>query len=272
MEAKTKELPVAPEPEPAAREFYRRSLEVARRSGIPFLIGGAYALGRYTGVVRDTKDLDLYILPDQARPMLAAFAAAGFKAEMVFSHWLAKAYLGDQFVDLIFGEGNGLAPVDQEWFDLATPDRLLGQPVKLAPIEEMIRSKAFIMERERYDGADVAHLIRARGRSLDWKRLLDRFGPHWRVLLAHLVMFGFVFPSERSVIPGWLLEELTERLRKETAGPDLPERLCQGTLVSRQQYLIDIHRWGYRDPRLQPEGRLTREEIDRWTEAIGRDR
>ncbi len=59
----------------------------------------------------------------------------------------------------------------------------------------MIWSKAFIMERERYDGADIAHLILACGRDLDWRRLLGRFGRRWRVLLSHLVLFGFVYPG-----------------------------------------------------------------------------
>jgi len=42
----------------------------------------------------------------------------------------------------------------------------------------MIWSKAFIMERDRYDGADIAHIIRTCGKGLDWSRLLHRFGSH----------------------------------------------------------------------------------------------
>ena len=59
--------------------------------------------------------------------------------------------------------------VDDLWFTHAAPGRVLGVPVLLCPPEEMIWSKAFIMERERYDGADVAHLILACGRELDWR-------------------------------------------------------------------------------------------------------
>jgi hypothetical protein len=42
----------------------------------------------------------------------------------------------------------------------------------------MIWSKAFIMERERFDGADVMHLIHENANRLDWNRLLERFGQH----------------------------------------------------------------------------------------------
>src|SRR6266853_3685632 len=62
-------------------------------------------------------------------------------------------------------------------------------------------SKAFVMERERYDGADIAHLLHARAEALDWGRLARRFGRHWRVLLSHLILFGFIYPSERTRIP-----------------------------------------------------------------------
>ena len=110
--------------------------------------------------------------------------SAGYETELVFSHWLAKIRSPEGFIDVIFSSGNGVATVDDGWFEHATRGRVLGVPVKIAPAEETIWSKAFVMERERYDGADVAHLILAHGERLDWKRLLARFGPHWRVLLA----------------------------------------------------------------------------------------
>src|SRR5207302_251148 len=87
---------------------------------------------------------------------------------------------------------HALAVVNDAWFEHAVAGEALGRRVRLVPPEEMIWQKAYIMERERFDGADVLHLLRARGRRLDWPRLLARFGPHWRVLLSHLVLFGFV--------------------------------------------------------------------------------
>src|SRR5262249_10224454 len=136
------------------------------------------------------------------------------------------------------------------------------------PPEEMIWSKGFVQERERFDGADIAHLIRASGRRLDWPRLLVRFGRHWRVLLSHLVMFGYIYPSEREKVPGWVLEAFLGSLRQEAALPPPTERICQGTLLSREQYLIDILRWGYADPREGAHGTMTSEHIAHWTTAI----
>ena len=88
--------------------------------------------------------------------------------------------------------------------------------MRLIPAEEMIWSKAYIQERERFDGADVAHILLRRAETLDWEHLLERFGSHWRVLLEHLVAFGFIYPSERHRIPPFVMRELISRLQDES--------------------------------------------------------
>ena len=145
---------------------------------------------------------------------------------------------------------------------------MLGLAVKVVPVEEKIWTKAFIMERERYDGADVAHLIHACAPRMDWARLLQRFGPHWRVLLSHLVLFGFIYPSDRSLVPQWLMDELTERLRVETRSVPPRGGHCAGTLLSREQYLPDVAHKGYEDVRLGPHSTMTHDDVAEWTAAI----
>ena len=70
------------------------------------------------------------------------------------------------------GASNGVARVDDLWFTHAVDAQLFDVPVQLCPAEEMMWSKGFVQERERFDGADVMHLIRELGSSLDWDRLL----------------------------------------------------------------------------------------------------
>jgi hypothetical protein len=255
----------------AAHKVYREALARIVKSGTPFLVGGAYAFARYTGIERFTKDFDVFVTHDQVERLLGALRDTGFRTERTFKHWLAKAYAGEYFVDLIYSSGNGIARVDRSWFERAVEGEVLGFNVKLVAPEEMIWSKSFIMERERFDGADVAHILRATSDRLDWARLLNRFGPHWRVLYSHLVLFGFVYPAERARIPGWLMEQLTERLASELRAVPPPHPICQGTILSREQYLPDVDQWGYIDARLFPHGSLTPEETAAWTEAIGQD-
>jgi hypothetical protein len=253
--------------DPETRRVYLEALRALRRARVKFLIGGAHALAPYTGIARDTKDLDVFLRKRDCESALAVLGAAGFTTEFTFPHWLAKAYAGDRFIDLIFGAGNGVALVDDLWFTHAVPGHVLGAPVLLCPPEEMIWSKAFIMERERYDGADIAHLILACGREMDWRRLLGRFGSRWRVLLSHLVLFGFVYPGEQAAIPDAVMTHLLRRL-DERAWPEEGTRVCNGTLLSRQQYLMDVTERGYADGRLAPRGQMTAAEIAHWTAAI----
>lgn len=264
--------PISPNaPDADAEAFYRRSLQLLHDADVPYLVGGAYAFVHFTGIARKTKDIDLFIRPADRDAALAAFTREGYEVEITYPHWLAKAWQGKHFIDLIYNLGNGLSPVDDEWLTHAADAIVLDVPVKLCPAEEIAFSKAFVMERDRYDGADVAHLFRAVGPLLDWNRLLQRFGPHWRILLTHLIQFGYIYPSEANRIPGSVMNELLSRLRREL-GPDAEVaeeagKLCRGTLLAGGQYLIDVEQWGYRDARLLPDGTLTEDEIHRWKEA-----
>jgi hypothetical protein len=250
------------------RHFYRRVLSSLNKEGTPFLVGGAYGLTHYTGVERHTKDLDLFVRKRDCSKILKALSKAGFATEVTFPHWLAKAYWQSNFIDIIFGSGNGIARVDDEWFEHSVEADILGIPVRLCPPEEMIWSKAFVMERERFDGADIAHLLRSCGDRLDWQRLLRRFGDQWPVLLSHLILFSFIYPSERSLVSASIMEQLLDLARRD-AWPDPPKnRVCRGTILSRGQYLDDVLRGGYLDARLLPPSSMSREEIDRWTAAI----
>jgi hypothetical protein len=254
----------------AAHKVYREGLGRMVRSGVPFLVGGAYAFGRYTGIERFTKDFDVFVRPEDLDRLLGVLDDAGFRTERTFKHWLAKAYCGDDFLDLIYSSGNGIARVDADWFRHAVEGEVLGHRVRLVAPEEMIWSKSFIMERERYDGGDVAHLLRAAADSLDWPRLVSRFAGYWRVLYTHLVLFGFIYPSERARVPLWVMEQLTDRLASELRTSAASDRICQGTILSREQFLPDVERWGYIDARVLPLGHMTPEETAAWTEAIGK--
>ena len=253
------------------RDFYVRSMEVMSKGGLPFLVGGAYAFAQYTGIERHTKDFDIFIRHEDFERAAKLFSDAGYHVERTFAHWLGKAFRGEDFVDLIFSAGNAVAAVDDLWFEHAVTSRVFGMQVKLIPAEEMIWSKGMIMERERYDGGDVAHIIHAVGEELDWRRLIDRYGLYWRTLYAHIILFGFIYPSRRSVIPSWVMDELAKRLASETKEGDAKEKVCNGTIISRQQYLVDIHEWGYKDARLQPLGNMSSEEIAHWTAGIALD-
>ena len=244
--------------------FYRQSMELLQAAELPFLVGGSYALCVYTGIARHTKDFDLLVRPNDFPVALEVFRRSGLRVEEVHPHWLGKIFRDGEAIDIIFRAGNGLCSVDDLWFEQARPAEIFGLQIRLGPPEEMIWMKSFIMERERFDGADVAHLLFHCAVDMDWNRLVTRFGPDWRVLLSHLILFGFIFPSEKDRIPRTILEELLRRVVESETEPD---RVCRGTLLSRVQYLPDVREGRLRDARLDPRVGLSWSEVEAWSEA-----
>ena len=238
------------------------ALRALVRANVPFVVAGAYATFEYTGIFRDTKDLDVFLRRRDLEDALDALEADGFRRQMEDPIWIAKAWKGEWFVDLIFSSGNGVAVVDDLWFAHARQGEVMGVPVLLAPPEEIVWSKGFVCERERFDGNDVANLVRAVGHEMDWERVLDRFGDHWEVLLSHLVLYRFSFPSDRSQVPRWVMDELLRRALGHLVEEDPGRKVCRGTLVSKEQYRHVVEHLGYEDERARLQETLAAEAAD----------
>src|SRR5437868_9020985 len=102
-----------------SRDFYRNALSRFDENHLPYLVGGAYAFARYTGIERHTKDFDVFIRRSDFERACHLFQAAGYRTELAFQHWIGKVWSGEDFVDLIFSAGNGVAAVDELWFQYA---------------------------------------------------------------------------------------------------------------------------------------------------------
>jgi hypothetical protein len=242
------------------------ALRALNRAQAPVLIGGAFAFTHYTGIVRDTKDLDLFVRETDLPQVLGALAAEGFATSTPFPHWLSKAQLDTLSIDIIFASGNGLGRVDDDWFQYAREATLYGELIRVTPAEEMLCSKVFVMERERYDGSDVAHLLASQGLTLDWARIVRRLGEHVPVLFSHIVLFHYIYSDAADRLPPGLFGELLARTR-QTLADRPPNLVCRGSLMSRQQYLPDTTMRGYEDARLTL-GAMSEDEVRIWTEAI----
>lgn len=230
------------------RLIYKRALEALNAASVPYIVAGAYAIYEHTGIYRKTKDLDLFFEPSAVVPAAAALRDAGFVTRLEDAHWLAKATAGQHFVDLIFGMGNGVAFIDTEWITNSLPSILAATPVRIAPAEELIWHRLFINERHRHDMADILHLILCLGDTLDWERLVRRVGPHWPLLLAQVLVFGYVYPAYRTNVPEWVLDQLLERARTEGAADAEGADFTRGPLLSRFSFTIDVREWGFSDP------------------------
>lgn len=230
-----------------ARAFYEEALEGLKESGANFMMGGGFALYQYTGIERDMKDLDVFCKPSEYPSIMKYFASKGFETELTDVRWLAKVFDGPHYIDIIFDTVNNICTVDDTWYEHATECDFGNVRVKVLPPEELVWCKIYVQNRERYDGADVNHIFLKWGKKLDWKRLYARLDQHWHLLLAQILMFQFVYPSEfHEIIPRWLFDNLMERAREQYDLPSAVEKVCRGPIIDQTQYQVDIKTWDYK--------------------------
>jgi hypothetical protein len=224
-----------------AQKFYRDVLSYLQESNEPFMVGGGFAFFHYTGIVRQTKDLDIFCKSSQCPRLLQFFNRRGYTTELTDVRWLAKVFSGPHFMDIIFDSPNNICSVDDTWYEHAVAAEFHGIPVKILPAEELIWCKLYVQNRERYDGADVNHLLLHCGKQLDWQRLMNRIDRHWHLMLAQFLLFQFVYPSDyKDIIPRQLFDGLIERARQQYEVPASLERICRGPLIDQTQYASDI--------------------------------
>lgn len=245
--AEEKPLPVssstAPEFPPEQERLFREVLQVLSQGGVPFVVSGAFALQQHTGIWRDTKDLDVFLAAQHVPQALECLINDGFECSVVDPVWLAKAHRGDFFVDLICGMSNAVIVVEENWIARGMPAEIVGVPVRVLAPEELIASKLFVTRRERFDGADIAHIINGTRGHLDWERLLHLAGAHWEMLLWALLLFRYVYPARTFYVPAHVWRGLLQRFQHELANPN-PYAKFRGSLVDENMFAIDVHEWG----------------------------
>jgi|ERR1051326_2182194 hypothetical protein len=231
-----------------AKKLYSESLQLLNKIGLPFLVGGTVAVNSYIeDLNRPTKDMDIFCKAADYPKILQEFKNKGFQTEVEDERWLAKVSKGKYFVDIIFALANMMAPVPEAWFKESSVGKLFDQKVKVLSVTELVLSKMFIQDRNKYEGSDVAHLFLLKNKEINWKRLLDYMDQFWEVLLIHVLNFRFIYPSERELIPRWLLDELLNRLKIQMDTPTSKVKVCRGKIFSAHDYAIDVEKWGFAD-------------------------
>jgi predicted nucleotidyltransferase len=241
---------------PVQRGLFIEVLNLLNALGTPFAVSGAFALHRHTGIWRDTKDLDIFMVDDQVHTVLDALSSKGFVTEVRDPVWLSKVHLGEYYVDFITGMSNAVLSVQQDWIEHATLADILGIQVKVLAAEELIASKLFVTRRERFDGADIVHVIYGVQGKLDWDRILRLVGSHWMVLLWTLVLYQYIYPAHSEYVPRSVWSDLLSRLRHELDHPD-PNAAFKGSLIDERMFAIDVNEWGMADLNRQLRGART---------------
>jgi hypothetical protein len=232
---------------PEEQEALAREVLVAlEERGIPHAVAGAFALLQHTGICRTTKDLDLFLTAENWSAALRHLEKHGFRCEVCDPVWLAKVHRGNFFVDLITGMSNAVINVEASWIRHAKPASVLGVPTRVLAAEELLVSKLFVTRRERFDGADIVHIIYGTTGNLDWGRILHLAGEHWEMLLWALILFRYVYPAQTRYVPAVVWQDLLGRFHKVVLEPDGQGRF-RGSLIDDNMFAIDVKDWGLDD-------------------------
>jgi hypothetical protein len=243
-----KPLPVSsstpPTFHPDQERMFVEAMQALSAAGISYAVSGAFALHEHTGIWRSTKDLDLFLPTTEVPKALKLLEKNGYKGEVKDPVWLAKAWRDGYFVDLITGMSNAVLRVDKSWIDRSIPSTVLGVQTCVLAAEELIASKIFVTRRERFDGADVAHLIYAMRDVLDWQRIFSLIGDHWEMLLWSLIFYRYVYPRHANEVPRSVWHQLLEKFERDLMDPKL-DAPFRGSLIDENMFAIDVQEWGH---------------------------
>lgn len=141
------------------------------QTGIAYLFGGGLA-AKCFGRERLTKDIDLFVRPENADKLLEALEKAGFKTQKTDPKWLYKAKKDDIPIDIIFKSAGNIF-LDDETFKRATPMEFMGRPINILPPEDLIIMKSLatgeFTPNHWYDALDVI-----KSTPVDWDYLKRR--------------------------------------------------------------------------------------------------
>ena len=226
--------------------LFKEVLTLLEQCHIAFAVAGAFALREHTGICRDTKDLDVFLTADEVVSALDCLRGHGFECEVRDPVWLYKAHRDDFFVDLITGMSNAAIVVEDSWIQRARPAIVHEVQTRVLAPEELLVSKLFVIRRERFDGADIAHVIYATRGKLDWHRILQLVGDNWEILFWALVLFRYSYPAQTQYVPSKVWDDLITRFHDAVSRPD-PTAKFRGSLVDDKMFAIDVNEWGLHD-------------------------
>jgi len=221
--------------------IYRSVMDAANAHNIPFALAGAFATATHTGSFRDTNDMDLYTLPEHREQLKQLIEGSLGLADIydTFPYhrdWTYRATDGSTIIEVIWTMRNHRADVDLPWLTHWGQIEARGIKFFVAPPEEMMWAKLYVLHRLRSDWPDVFKYLDACGPGLDWQHLYERLGPDFPLLGGALSVFYWLNPQRAAAFPAWIWEKFGVR-KPGTFFADESAEYRANLLSDRQQEL-----------------------------------
>lgn len=186
------------------------TVEAMEESGIRYVFIGGVASGGL-GRPRSTRDIDLFVSPEDAEGTLRALAKRGFKTEKTDPTWLYKGFKEEILVDVIF-KSKGEIYLDSEMYNKVITAEFHGKRLKLVAPEDLLIIKAVahseLTPNHWHDA--IALLSHA---NIDWKYLLKRAKRAPRRILS-LLLYA---QSNDIWVPNYVIFELYSWIFESTS-------------------------------------------------------
>ncbi len=209
-------------------ELFRQAINALNVAGVPYVIGGAFAVYHYGGLWRNTNDLDVYVEREKVSEAALVLMREGFLdcGEMAAGDrdWIYHTKKEEVIVDVIWHSPTGLPVFGPGQYERAPHGEFLGLPTRFLPADDLVLAKIFTMNLHRCDWPDVLRIVRSCPEQFDWQYLVDCMGEHWPVLLSFIILFDWLYPSDVCCIPVWMREELLARKTASVLPPEGPSR------------------------------------------------
>jgi hypothetical protein len=219
--------------------IYQRVLQAVRENGINFALGGAFAVATYTGTWRNTKDMDIYIQPQDREKLIEIVTNRGLQDYAVVlpydRNWIYRSYQGEYIVDIIWAMPNANNMVDANWLSGGVKLDIRGEMVNIVAPEEMIWGKIYVLQKDRCDWVDIVNIIYNTAERLDWEHLIARLEADLPLLTGVMAVFGWLSPDRSQLIPDWVWERLNLK-KPEPVHPSLE-------LTRQRAYRLDSRPW-----------------------------
>jgi hypothetical protein len=170
--------PAATPDEPLLRTALKRSTSALKADGVPFALGGGYALW-VAGGPEPSHDVDLVVAEPDVETAANSLAAAGLRIERPPEDWLFKAYCDENestepaeepaLVDVLHRLGG--VPVTHSLLDTAGEHEVLGVRIPVLPPTPIMIAKLQSLSEHYCDFGALLPVVRAVREQLDWAEI-----------------------------------------------------------------------------------------------------
>ena len=157
------------------RSALKLSASALKADGVPFALGGGYALWA-SGAPEPIHDVDMVVPEADVQGAVDSLAASGFQIERPPEDWLFKAYLDDDLVDVLHRLAG--VPVERELIDTATEREILGVRIPVLPPTPIMIAKLLSLSEHYADFAALLPAVRAVREQLDWQEIVAAVKGH----------------------------------------------------------------------------------------------